>query len=81
MTEPAEACTRCGCPAGPHNLVTTGPDPLHGGVILCPTPGCDCYATWSVSASVRELHPEIPEHPRIPDQEEIASLRAMVQAS
>lgn len=65
-----EDCKICGHDFNQHVLVATLHTPEHGGLIFCPVPGCMCESTWSLQDC---------ELPYIPDDETVASLRAMVQ--
>ena len=72
------SCATCPHDTNDHSLVAThNNDPLYGGVILCPVPGCECYATWSVP-------PEMGGHGRegleIPDRFRLAQLREYIQS-
>lgn len=66
-------CTQCGHPFGPHLFVVTGDGPLRGGVVLCNLQGCDCIGTWSAGGGTRD-------QVRMPDDEELAAIRAQVQS-
>jgi hypothetical protein len=74
MVSAAEGCENCGHVAGPHVLVSLCfaevhemPDIPVAGIMLCPE--CDCVTTWSI-----EGFPA----PRMPDDSELAVIRAMV---
>lgn len=54
-------CEQCHHPADPHAVVATTGDPMEGGIILCPTKNCFCFATWAVGDGV----PFVPEMPAI----------------
>lgn len=65
-----ELCAQCGHEFDPHVLVTTSEDAVDGGVMLCPVPGCLCWATWGYQKNPTK---------RVPDEAEIAALRADIQ--
>lgn len=71
---PVELCHRCGHDAGEHVVLATNHgDPRLGGIILCPTAGCECIATWSA--------PQLSDvEPVVPDPADLATLRAMIQS-
>lgn len=43
-----DLCEDCGDAMAPHVLIPTRGETLLGGIVLCPVPGCDCFATWEV---------------------------------
>jgi hypothetical protein len=45
------------------HLVLAGPNPMEGGLLRCPEPGCPCESTWGVGDAV-------------PSEELVAMLRA-----
>lgn len=63
-------CHLCGHPMLDHVLVATGPEPMDGGVVICPVPNCQCYATWGTN--------DLPAL-EIPNEAEVAALRAKIQ--
>jgi hypothetical protein len=68
-----QPCEECEHPGDDHSLIPTGLTPLDGGVMLCPTPGCRCFSTWSYGAGTQDMI-------RLPDEAELAAMRAIVQA-
>lgn len=48
VEEPIKVCEQCGDDFDAHALIATQEDPLKGGIILCPTQGCQCYSTFAV---------------------------------
>lgn len=40
-------CEQCHHPSGPHYMIAPG-DPLQGGIMVCPSQDCACFATWDV---------------------------------
>ncbi len=76
-----DLCAQCGHASGSHCFVATSnkpgasmPDPLLGGIRLCPEPQCQCFATWSPS------HPDLPTiTPWVPPRDEIEYLREQIQ--
>lgn len=70
MTD-TEEHTACPHPFDLHSLISTTGEPMDGGIILCPHPGCDCYSTWGVMGMM-------PVH--VPDAEETAELREALQS-
>lgn len=65
-----DLCMRCPHLFDPHAVIATTGDPLEGGVIVCPEPGCLCYATWGINGAEPVL---------IPDEQHLAVIRAEVQ--
>jgi hypothetical protein len=57
-----DGCADCGHPFDPHAVVTTGENPLEGGIILCPE--CDCYGTWSTPLTQGPIVEPTPEELR-----------------
>jgi len=56
-----ERCSACPHPFDPHVLVAVGNDPLDGGLLVCPEPGCLCVCTWGVNGAAgagRPLRPD-----------------------
>lgn len=80
----SETCERCEHPVDPHALLATTGNPLQGGIMLCPVPGCQCFATWS-TAYGPEHHPVVPGTGRddvyVPPPAEIDELRATIQGT
>jgi hypothetical protein len=64
-------CTKCTHAFGRHVLMATMISPEHGGLIFCDRLGCLCQSTWSL---------EDEPMPYIPDEGEIAQLRALAQS-
>lgn len=78
----ADTCERCGHPFDPHAIVacTVLPDgsiepgdPMSGGVILCPEPGCLCMMTWAPTWPGKPKGEQPPIRPRA---DAVAELRA-----
>jgi hypothetical protein len=76
-------CAKCLHPFDPHVLVSTTEtdvgevqDVPVGGIILCPEPGCECFATWDVPQLGTQREDVI-----IPTDEELISLRRYIQGS
>lgn len=44
---PGETCAKCEHSFDAHAVIPTTSDPLDGGIMLCPEPGCRCFHTWS----------------------------------
>jgi hypothetical protein len=65
-----KVCEQCGHPFDPHALIATTGEPRDGGVMLCPIPGCECYATWGLDGGPAT---------HVPDRAEVAALREQVQ--
>jgi hypothetical protein len=61
----------CPHPMDPHAMIPTDGDPMHGGIMLCPEPGCECFSTWSGGGSTRPVI--------VPDPDYIADLRKGLQ--
>ena len=78
----SETCERCNHDDGAHTLIATTGNPLQGGIILCPEPSCQCFATWC-TAYGPEHRPVIPGTSRedvfVPPPAEIDELRALIQ--
>lgn len=70
-------CEQCGDPFDPHALLTTSDDgdPMKGGIMLCPVPGCQCFSTWSPRFSEEDEK----VMPFVPDRARIEELRELVQ--
>jgi hypothetical protein len=69
-----ESCQypECGHDWGQHDLIATTGDPIDGGIILCPVPGCECYSTWSTDGKGKETVYQ-------PPIEEVDLIRAELQ--
>jgi hypothetical protein len=72
-SEPESECEICQHPFDPHAMIATTGNPLDGGVMLCPDPGCMCFATWSAPGSDGRTQVVLP------DAEELAAMRAFIQ--
>ena len=55
-----------------HILVASGGSPMNGGIRLCPSYGCKCFATWSPSGVAAG-------DVRIPDNFEVEAIRRRFQ--
>jgi hypothetical protein len=66
-----ESCRQCGHPFDPHAVISTTGDPADGGIVLCPLPGCECYATWGLDGGPARV---------IPDRVEVELLRERIQS-
>ncbi|HTJ39507.1 MAG TPA: hypothetical protein VL738_40285 [Dactylosporangium sp.] len=69
MAETPE-CEQCKHPFDPHALIATTGNAQDGGIMLCPVPGCECYATWGVSDGPAK---------HVPDRFDVAALRERLQ--
>jgi hypothetical protein len=67
-----DLCDQCAHLFDPHSLVATTGDPMDGGIMLCPEPGCVCYSTWS-------MKPKTPPK-LVPDRFQIEAIREQIQA-
>lgn len=73
-----ELCSRCQHPFDPHAFAATtfghvgGKDVPTGGIVLCPTKGCECFSTWSVSQLSYEKV-------IVPSDDKVAAMRRQLQ--
>lgn len=76
MSQP-DLCQQCAHLYEPHSLVAVTGNPMDGGIILCPEPGCVCYSTWSVPEAVGGRgKQDIPT----PDRFELERIREVIQS-
>lgn len=72
------SCPKCPHDENDHVLIATRNDnAMFGGVVLCPTKGCDCYSTWSVDIRIGG---EGREAVRIPDRFELEQMKEYIQS-
>ena len=72
VTEPEKTCQQCAHDFGPHSMIATTGNPMDGGIMLCPEPGCVCFSTWGAQGGPAKY---------IPDRFELEEIREYVQAS
>lgn len=67
-------CLQCAHNFDNHVLMSLDSEELfdNGGVILCPSPGCECYSTFSL--------PENKHKMMLPDRFSLALLRERIQS-
>jgi hypothetical protein len=70
VIDAGKPCPQCEHPFDSHAMVAIFEDTMDGGVIICPTRGCACQSTWSVSPRPK---------PELPPQWELDQIRAQVQ--
>lgn len=73
MTTEHDECLHCEHPFGEHSMLNFTGNPTDGGISLCPSPGCQCYTTWSLHG----VPSKVPVN--LPTQSEIAVLRRELQ--